>query len=94
MIGGDVSIVTDKGDVVEVQVVGRGCERYDRLAVKVKKEGRWREIRPGDSIWWQSSWVFWTPRGGHLPDNARCGRDYDIKIARAGYSYKPLAGKP
>ena len=49
MVGGKVSIVTDRGDRVEVSCVGTGPERYDRCATCIKKEGRWGEIKAGFS---------------------------------------------
>lgn len=95
MVGGDVSIVTPDGDgTIEVQVVGnKRCERYERLAVKVKDTPTARQIRPGDKFWWQSSWVFWTPRANVGKPNPRGGVDYDIRLERASSSYEPKAEK-
>lgn len=92
MVGGKVSIVTELDDSVEVNCIGTGCERYDRCCVRVSKDSRWREIKPGDSFWWQSRDTYWTPRDALRPSEdsrARAGVDYDIKLARVGYSYRP-----
>ena len=88
MVGGDVSIVTARDDgAIEVQVVGRGPERYQRLAVLVEDSEKARRIKAGDRLWWQSSWVFWTPVP--VPKDPRDGVDYDIRLNRASYSYEP-----
>ena len=95
MVGGHVSLVIDcEPDVIEVQCVGTGCERYDRTAVKVRKEGRWREIKPGDSLWWQGSRVYWTPKSVREDESDRRyrgGVDFDIPLERRGCSYTPEA---
>lgn len=38
-------------------------------------------IKPGDSIWWQGGYAYWTPEGGHTHT--------DVRIKKLGYSYDP-----
>jgi len=89
MVGGTVSIVqrAREGEI-QIQVVGEGCERYDRLAVNVPDNEETRRIQPGDSMWWQSDSCYWTPRANRA-GLGRSGIDYDLRIKRIGYSYRP-----
>jgi len=81
MVGGVVSIITDCGKRgLEINCVGTGCERYDRLSVKIKKTDRWKEISPGDGFWWHGRRAYWSPKGG--PDS-------DVEFEQLGYSYSP-----
>lgn len=34
----------------------------NRCAIYVEKTPAARAITPGDTVWWQGRWAFWTPR--------------------------------
>ena len=96
MVGGKISIVTELEDSVEVNCVGTGSERYDRCAIKISKQNhRWKEMKSGDSFWWQGRKAMWTPKENCLYDEEskrlghKIGVHWDIEFDRIGYSYSP-----
>lgn len=74
MVGGTVVGVTfreSEGSVL-LHVQGTGCERNDTTHVRCKRHrtmaGRWVQPNVGDSVWWQSGKVYWTPAGSRMRD--------------------------
>lgn len=55
--------------------VGSNC-LYVQL--EYRPGGAASAIRPGDTLWWQGDYAYWTPEGGTVED---------IKIRRLSYSY-------
>lgn len=81
------------GTVVETIVlpdkVWINCEENDstsQCAIYVKRTDKARSISPGDSVWWQSGWAFWTPYFRCDRTGGKVGKDYDIALERIGFS--------
>lgn len=97
MVGGLVHEVNECDDRPGVlEVVCRDRLRPDeRTAVKIEKSGRWAEIKPGDSFWWQAGKCMWTPSENALFEEEsearghKCGVHFDIQFDKVGYSYSP-----
>lgn len=91
MVGGKVIGISVQGDEALVT-----CEdKYNVTSVRCKG-GRVREIRLGDSVWWQCGKVYWTPK--EIADEPTCnhahhyscrkpGIEYDIPFRKIGYSH-------
>lgn len=96
-VGGKVVEVIDCGDSVWVNTreqvwdadlgamrfrrcVAMGCHCSD-CAIYVERTDKSLCIEPGDSLWWQSGWAMWTPRGG-----SRFGGHADIRIEKVSGS--------
>jgi hypothetical protein len=72
-----------------------------KCAIYLERTVQAEMIMPGDSIWWQGGYAFWTPfnnRPGTTKtreqwNKLRSGKDYDIRIKRIGFSgaAKPTA---
>ncbi len=101
MVGGVVIGITRTQGRTHVNVAdcphyprhGRGdeCPRPDTCCVytdEIKVHGGQRvEISIGDSFWWQCGHCYWTPKANRGKPNNRGGVDYDIKLAKIGYSH-------
>lgn len=61
----------------KVWVNTREPQSGDECAIYVERTNESRTITPGDSLWWQSGWAFWTPRN-------RAFSDY--RLNRIGFS--------
>jgi hypothetical protein len=87
MVGGGIIGVNNVGEALEVVCQ---CRTYHGvLAVKIKKAGPWRALRPRDDFWWQGRSAYWTPQENAGKSGLACGKDYDIRFERLGYSYTP-----
>ena len=69
-------------------------QRYpgDTTVIRVREQrrddGRPVSLSLGDTVWWQSRDVMWTPGDAPRPLPAdRCGKDWDVRIPREGYSH-------
>lgn len=83
MVGGTVIEVVDLATKVYINCVDkpRGRKKADECAIYVERNSDSEQIDIGDIIWWQGQFAYWTPL-----NNLVCGRGYDIKIPRIGYS--------
>jgi hypothetical protein len=91
MIGGTVTETVIVGDRLWV-----GCEEdtsTSKCGIYVERNQKSERIKPGDCIWWQGGFAMWTPydNRGKSQEEAqslgfKCGKDYDIKIPRIGFS--------
>lgn len=77
MVGGKVVGVTRlKDGTTRITVEGIG---HDRHLEKIRYVKGHPEIKPGDSIWWQSRRVMWTPKG-NKPIGPGQGEKWDIVL--------------
>lgn len=83
MVGGTVIETIVLPDKVWVNC--EGDYSLEQCAVYVENTPKARSISNGDTLWWQSSWAFWTP-SFHQQGTGKAGRQYDIKLRRIGYS--------
>lgn len=61
------------------------CEgRFVECAIYVERTEEAESVSPGDSLWWQSNWAYWTAYDGELA----VGKE-DVKIPRIGFSGVP-----
>ena len=67
------------------------ARRPDRCAIYVEATDTAMRIAPGDIVWWQGQDAMWTPAKNRKRPEAelRCGKDFDIRIPRSGYSGVP-----
>jgi hypothetical protein len=54
---------------------------------KRRDTGETVELKIGDSFWWQSGDCMWTPKENRNNPDAKCGKDYDIRLKKIGYSH-------
>lgn len=87
MVGGKVIETIDTGDRVWINCRGTGSERRNECAIYVERTAASRAVSVGDSIWWQSSWAFWTPKGHPFEDRKL------IRIGCSGVA-RPTATAP
>jgi len=72
---------------------GRGneCPRPDTCCVYTNErrldDGGQVTIKIGDSFWWQGGRCYWTPAENRRKTDGKCGTDYDIPLAKLGYSH-------
>jgi hypothetical protein len=87
MVGGKVIGLARKPDGVTMLHV-RDTRSTDQCCVDCREEriedGDRVRITLGDSVWWQSGQIMWTP--GRSP-RERCGQDFDIRLPKVGYTY-------
>lgn len=81
-VGGRVLYTRDLGEALQVVTWETDSPHQDGVAVDLEKTPEAMRIEPGDMVWWQGPWAFWTSRGARL-----VGDPGDIKIPRVGYSY-------
>lgn len=95
MVGGTVVEVAEIKTRPDALWVNCGQIAYTRLetcAILVQKNSDSLRIQVGDSVWWHGRSAMWTPAGNRVSDEEakqlglKCGRDWDIKIPRIGYS--------
>lgn len=80
MVGGIVVGVTKNQDgTTRIVVEGTG---HDRHLEKIRHVKGHPDIQPGDSIWWQSRSVMWTPKG-NKPTGPGQGTKWDIVLEQA-----------
>ena len=87
MVGGiviEVSEIKDRPGVLYVDC--RDSSYRQTCAVLVEDNETSRKIEIGDSVWWQSGMVMWTPSPNRLKKGGKCGVDYDVRIPKIGYS--------
>jgi hypothetical protein len=60
------------------------CVYTDEIKISSKQH---IEIDLGDSLWWQCGYCYWTPKENIDKKGNRGGVDYDIKLAKIGYSH-------
>jgi hypothetical protein len=86
MVGGYVITVIDVAEKnrTYVNCKGEGCEKRETCAIYVEMNEDSKQIRPGDWLWWQAGYAYWTPADKRLKER---------KIPRVGYSgvSSPLA---
>lgn len=101
MVGGVIIGISRRDGIAHVHVAdcphypkhGRGdeCPNPDTCCVytdEIRRDGNGKvEVCLGDSFWWQSGDCMWTPRANRDKPEVKCGTDYDIKIAKIGYSH-------
>jgi len=101
MVGGVVIGLTSKDGRVHVNVAecphypkhGRGdeCPRPDTCCVytdaKLARDGSAAAIAVGDSFWWQGGRCYWTPKNNRGRKGNKQGVDFDIELAKLGYSH-------
>ena len=78
MVGGKVINIVKLKDSTWVQCVDRTYSEQT-CAIRVADA---KEMKVGDSLWWQGRQAFWTPK----PDDGR----EDIKLERIGYSHSTI----
>lgn len=71
---------------------GRGdeCPRPDTCCVYTdgkRQDGTDAAMKIGDSFWWQGGRCYWTPKENRKKPDAKGGVDYDIVLAKIGYSH-------
>lgn len=76
MVGGMVITTIEDGDRVYVNCRGTGSERRNTCAIYVERNTDSEQIRPGDTIWWQSKWAMWTPADRRFTDRQIPRRSY------------------
>jgi hypothetical protein len=84
MVGGRVveTIVCEE----KVWVNCRDMDHGQECAIYLEKCPEALTISPGDNVWWQDPWAFWTPyEGTSLTSDDQVGPK-DVKIPRASYS--------
>jgi hypothetical protein len=79
MVGGYVitTIEVRSKNRVYVNCRGEGSEKRDTCAIYVERNDDSLAIRPGDWLWWQAGYAYWTPSGKRFKER---------KIPRIGYS--------
>jgi hypothetical protein len=82
MIGGTVESVTPDGERIKIVVTETTYERADYCAIRVKPSADARAVKPGEGLWWQGGFAYWTPAN-------RSRRD--VALERVGYSFDPIA---
>ena len=86
MVGGVVIEVADVPGRPDVLFVDTR-DKNDTCAVMVEKDANSERIQIGDALWWQSGWCMWTPQALRKKQKGmKCGKDFDIKIKKIGYS--------
>jgi hypothetical protein len=76
MVGGTVIEVVEVGERIWLNIRDKTYPK-DTCTIYVERNADSELIRPGDSIWWQSCFAYWTPAAR---DRA------DVKILRTGFS--------
>jgi len=78
MVGGKVINIVKVEDGVWVQCLDRTYSEQT-CAIRVKDA---KEMKVGDSLWWQGRHAYWTPK----PDDGR----EDVRLERIGYSHSSI----
>lgn len=92
MVGGIVIEVVDLATKVYINVADRPYSKLEECAIYVERNVDSERIEIGDAVWWQGGFAMWTPQGSRVGGEKaekrglKCGKDYDIKIPRIGYS--------
>ena len=94
MVGGSVIGIARGSEttLLHVQDSRQGGKVKDECSVRCIErrisDGVPIRIDLGDSVWWQSGRVMWTPKENRKPEGSgqRCGADFDIQIPKVGYS--------
>ncbi len=82
-VGGRVLCVNKKESYLQAVTWDTASPSQKCLAVDISKTPAALAIEPGDTIWWQGSYVLWTPQDA-APDHKA---SHDIKIPKISYSY-------
>lgn len=90
MIGGKVIGIIRKQSHTTLNV--RDTRYTDECCVDVREfrsdNGTPVHISIGDSVWWQSGSVMWTPSYVNSTDYPEdCGKRWDIQLPKVGYSH-------
>lgn len=86
MIGGNVIEIIDVPERGRVWVNCKD-EYNNTCAIYVdRNDENSLKIYKGDMIWWQGGYAYWTPSGYISGSGGICGKDYEVKIPRIGYS--------
>ena len=67
-----------------------GCPSPDTCCVYTDertRDGIKVRVEVGDSFWWQSGNCYWTPKENRGKKGNKCGVDFDIALAKLGYSH-------
>lgn len=78
MVGGKVINIVRTSDGDWIQCLDTTYAQ-DTCAIRVRDA---KEMKVGDSLWWQGSRAYWTPK----PDDGR----EDIILERVGYSHSSI----
>jgi len=81
MVGGVVIEVIKLEDKIWVDTMDRK-RLDDRCAIYVERTDLSERIKPNDSLWWQGSFAYWTPKENR-ENNIGAS---DIEIKRFGFS--------
>jgi hypothetical protein len=94
MVGGTVIGLARGPESTLVHVQDTGDYKHDRCSVRVtekrKDTGESVQIGLGDSVWWQSGEVMWTPlavKEAGIDWGVDCGKAWDIALPKIGYSH-------
>lgn len=93
MVGGTVIGVSCSGSEALLNVQdNHGTECAVRCGTKRADTGEEIVIHPGDEVWWQCGFVYWTPRGScsvlcRNRDNDEETKGSDIRLEKIGYSH-------
>lgn len=66
------------------------CHRPDTCCMYTDEKdatGTPVQVQVGDSFWWQSGSCYWTPAANRGRPGNRCDIDFDIRLAKLGYSH-------
>ena len=90
MVGGEVIGITRKRGEPTLLNVADMDRPDETLGIKVRE---WRkangikvQIGIGDTVWWQSDLVMWTPQGAPSTPSQQ-GWTWDVVLPRVGYSF-------
>jgi hypothetical protein len=83
MIGGTVIETIVLPDKVWINC--KENQSSSTCAIYVASTAKARSVSEGDTIWWQSSLAYWTPKF-HKSGSGKPHKDYDIKLDRVGFS--------
>lgn len=78
MVGGYViGIEADESDEDLIVFLVREKAVSGHCRVKARKSGNSKKVAAGDTIWWQSGKILWTP----------AAKVIDLELEKVGYSY-------
>lgn len=76
MVGGVIEAVTPRGNAWRIVVIDKREGGTDWASVTIERSPHYYP-RPGDSLWWQGRYAYWTPA-----DKSQ----QDVRLERIGYA--------